>query len=76
MLGAEGSWAFEGIAVEAEVVLTSGVRLILRKIVGDSMPGGFGPDENMCAGPHGRFLRQGAKGDVNEGSVPDHRIQQ
>ena len=52
------------------------MRGVLRQIVGDGEPRRLGADEDVLARADGRIVDQGAHGDVDEGAVADHRIEQ
>ena len=52
------------------------MRGVLRQIVGDGEPRRLRADEDVLARPDGRIVDQGAHGDVDEGAVAHHRIEQ
>ena len=52
------------------------MRGVLRQIVGDGEPRRLGADEDVLARADGGIVDQGAHGDVNEGAVAHHRIEQ
>lgn len=49
---------------------------MLRQTIGDLEPGRLRPHENVSGGPDRGIVSQCAHGDVDEGAVADHRIEQ